>query len=96
VAANRFVLLMSLLLCGCAVAPVQEMSNARQAIAVAERMLVANQAGQDSLLAARAALADAENSLHHYEFHLARDQALKARQLALAAQEAARTAPSYR
>lgn len=78
-----------LLLCGCVAAPVQEMSNARQAIAAAERVVEERHSGATSLAAARAALADAEVSLHHHNFHLARDQALKARQLAVAAQGSA-------
>ena len=82
------------LLAGCTVAPVQEMSNARQAIAAAEHALASRSADNQSLIAARAALADAESSLHHHAFHQARDQAIKAHQLALQAQDTSTTESS--
>lgn len=73
-------------LSACVTAPVQEMSDARQAIAAAERP-GSNTSSATQLVAAHEALARAEQSLHRFEFREARKYAIEARQLALQAQQ---------
>ncbi len=75
-------------LAGCAVAPVQEMSDARQAIEAAA------QAGGDvkatqQMREARTALAQAEVALRNVRYKQARQLAQQARVKAIAAQQAA-------
>ncbi len=74
-----------LLLSACAVAPVQEMSDARQAVDAAV------QAGGDRIAAAqmqaaRAALTQAEVALRNVQYKRARELALQARTSAIEAQ----------
>ena len=69
---------------GCATAPVQEMSDARQAIAAAEEAGAAQHA-PDSLAAARQALAEAERSLQVRSYGSARVQAISAKTKAVEA-----------
>ncbi len=71
-------------LCGCASAPVQEMSDARQAIAAA-RAAGAAQANSPDFYAAEAALARAEQELQAQEYTRARLAALQAKHHAGAA-----------
>jgi hypothetical protein len=75
------------LLAACATAPVQEMSDARQAVSVAERA----QPDSPEAIAARKELAAAEQALRGRQFRKARQYALEARELALKVQ--AGTAP---
>jgi len=75
-----------LLFVSCASAPVQEMSDARQAITAAER------AGADryspvELSQARTALGQAVSQLQENEFSMARDNANRARNRAIKARE---------
>jgi hypothetical protein len=75
-----------LVLCGCAAAPVQEMSNARQAIAAAED---AGAAAEEAVLMdeARALLASAETKLQRQNYIGARIDATNARLKAVEALE---------
>jgi predicted S18 family serine protease len=67
-----------LFMAGCANAPVQEMSNARQAIRAA-RDAGATQAAPETLADAETLLSQAETSLNHHEFRMARHYAVTAR-----------------
>jgi len=80
------IILVAMSLSACVTAPVQEMSDARQAIAVAERP-GSDASSSTQLIAAHEALARAEQSLHRFEFRDARKYAIEARQLALQAQQ---------
>jgi outer membrane murein-binding lipoprotein Lpp len=71
-------------LAGCAGAPVQEMSDARQAIAAA-RAAGATAATSPDFYAAQAAIARAENHLQAQEFTRARLAAMEAKRHAAAA-----------
>jgi arginine exporter protein ArgO len=80
------------LLLGCATAPVQEMSDARQAVAAAV------QAGGEQRLptqmqAARAALSQAEVALRNRQFKQARSHAEQAHAQAIAVQQLINAAP---
>jgi len=78
--------LAALLLYACAAAPVQEMSDARQAIDAAE----AAAAGSDppaELIQGRELLLRAEDSLERGDYGQAREQALNARSAAVTARE---------
>jgi predicted S18 family serine protease len=75
-----------LLLSNCVSAPVQEMSDARQAIQAAKEA-GANSSGQSSLGKAEALLKEAEASLENGEYKKARVTAVKARDEALQAQK---------
>ena len=77
-------LLLLVVVTGCATAPVQEMSDARQAIAAAEEAGAAEHA-PDSLSAARQALAEAERSLQTRSYGVARSQAINAKAKAVEA-----------
>ncbi len=72
------------LLCACAGAPVQEMSDARQALAAAEQSLGDKPATPD-VLKARQYLQAAQNALDAGDYSTAREDARLARQLALRA-----------
>jgi hypothetical protein len=76
------------LLAGCATAPVQEMSDARQALLAAEEAGAADYAG-DTLAHARAYLGRAEQALAAQEFERAREQAELAQAAAREARELA-------
>jgi hypothetical protein len=79
-------------LAGCATSPpVQEMSDARQAIAAAEEAN-AEQLAPDQLQDARRLLADAEAQLRQEAFNLARINAVRARNRATQALTAAQAA----
>ena len=67
-----------LALAGCATAPVQEMSDARQAIAAAEEA-GADRLAPEPLAAARQFLADAEQSLKQRSYSVARSRAISAK-----------------
>jgi hypothetical protein len=77
---------------GCAGAPVQEMSNARQAVRAAEKAGAA-EAAPELLGEARVALRSAESHLRQGEYRTARDEAEQARTKAV---EARRVAESER
>jgi hypothetical protein len=83
-------------LSGCVGAPVQEMSNARQAIRAA-RQAGAEQHAPAILAEAQQLLDQAKGNLQHGEYRAARDQAEQARAKALEArrlaEEATKTPP---
>lgn len=70
----------------CATAPVQEMSDARQAIQVA-KSVGADEHTQSNLVQAKKFLKKAEHALHSGEYKKARVNALAAKQEALQAQQ---------
>ncbi|CAN5118378.1 hypothetical protein BH24PSE2_BH24PSE2_15120 [soil metagenome] len=76
-----------LLLAGCASAPVQEMSDARQAISAAEEA-GADDSAPRTLEEARRLLTDAEAQLQGRRYFAARRNAVQAKAKALAALEA--------
>jgi len=76
---------------GCAGAPVQEMSNARQAVRAAERAGAASYA-PDTLNEARRLLKNAEYNLRHGDYRTARDDAEQARDKAVEARRVAELA----
>ena len=85
-----------LLLCaigevGCAGAPVQEMSNARQAVRAAEKAGAVTLA-PELLAEARQALRDAQSHLRQGEYRTARDEAELARAKAVEARRVAEAA----
>jgi hypothetical protein len=80
---SRCILLAALLtIVGCQTAPVQEMSDARQAIAVAKEAGAADHAAAD-LKAAEEYLTSAERSLGERHYAQARDEAVQAKSRAL-------------
>ena len=82
---RTFLLLVALMLSGCATAPpVQEMSDARQAITAAEDANAARLAPVP-LSDARRFLAQAETQIRNRSFSLARANAVRAKNRALAA-----------
>ena len=81
-------LLGSVYLAGCAGAPVQEMSNARQAVRAAEQA-GAQEKAADQLAAAQALLKQAEGNINRGEYREARDHAVQARVKAIEARQAA-------
>jgi hypothetical protein len=70
----------------CATAPVQEMSDARQAIQVA-RSVGVDELTQSNLVQAKKFLKKAEHALHSGEYKEARVNALAAKQEAMQAQQ---------
>ena len=74
----------ALVLAACAGAPVQEMSDARQAVAVAEQTL-AGKPASSALVSARKFLKAAQSALDAGDYSVAREDARLARQLALRA-----------
>jgi outer membrane murein-binding lipoprotein Lpp len=83
-------------LCGCSSAPVQEMSDARQAIAAA-RTAGATESSSPDFYAAQAAIARAEKHLQAEEYTRARLAAMEAKRhaaAALTAQHADSVAPA--
>ena len=74
----------ALILAACAGAPVQEMSDARQAVAVAEQTLAGKPASPD-LISAHRYLQAAQAALDSGDYSTAREDARLARQLALRA-----------
>lgn len=81
-------LLGGLYLAGCAGAPVQEMSNARQAVRAAEQA-GAQEKAPEQLAAAQALLKQAETNINRGEYREARDHAVQARVKAIEARNAA-------
>ena len=74
----------ALVLVACAGAPVQEMSDARQAVAVAEQTLAGRPTSPD-LVSARQYLQAAQAALDSGDYSVAREDARLARELALRA-----------
>lgn len=87
---NAFAILACFALTACAGAPVQEMSNARQAIRAA-RDAGAERVAADQLTQARVFLERAEASLQSRQYRDARRNAVAARGKAVEALEAAQT-----
>lgn len=87
--------LLCLALSACAGAPVQEMSNARQAIRAAHDA-GAERVAPDQLTEARAYMEDAEKSLQGRKYREARRQAVAARGKAVEALDAAQSAVAVR
>lgn len=85
---GRALLAALLLLAACATAPVQEMSDARQALLAAEDA-GAGEYASDTLANARAYLGRAEQALAAQEYERAREQAELARSAAREARELA-------
>ncbi|HET7369930.1 MAG TPA: DUF4398 domain-containing protein [Gammaproteobacteria bacterium] len=81
--------LLALALTACATAPVQEMSDARQAIAAAKQAGAAQQAPAELAVAARY-LQTAERALQRHDFGEARRSASKAKQAAAGALDVSR------
>jgi hypothetical protein len=81
-------LLGSLYLAGCAGAPVQEMSDARQAVRAAEQA-GAEQKAPEQFTAAQELLKEAEGNINRGEYREAREHAVKARMKAIEARQAA-------
>ena len=77
VALQLLVLFATLVASGCASAPVQEMSNARQTIRAAQDAGAAQYA-PDSLNEAQSLLSQAETALHRHEYRSARRHAEEA------------------
>jgi len=76
------------LVAGCTVAPVQEMSDARQAIMAAQEA-GASATSPDIYFKAKASMGAAELALDVEDYKTARQQAIEARQLAIQARDAA-------
>lgn len=81
-----FVVVILLALSACATAPIQEMSDARQAIQAAKSIGV-DENSQSNLVQAKKFLKKAEKALHVGEFKEARVNALAAKQEAIQAQQ---------
>lgn len=79
------------LIAGCAAAPVQEMSDARQAIEAA-REGGAEQHARHALASADALLKDAQHQLELKHYTAARERAMRAKQRAIDALDKARQA----
>jgi hypothetical protein len=93
VSASWTAVLFAVVLVGCAGAPVQEMSNARQAVRAAERA-GAEAAAPELLEAARQSLRSAEINIRRHEYRVARDEAEQARAHAVEARRVAEAARS--
>lgn len=88
---TRGFLLIAVLLGGCATAPYQQMSDARQAVEAA-RPVVADQPEERARLQeAREILGRAEDHLRAGEYRQARRLAIEARDLAIEARQSARS-----
>ena len=87
-----FTLVATVVASGCAGAPVQEMSNARQTIRAAQDAGAAQYAPQ-SLGEAQGLLSQAETALHRHEYRAARRHAMEAHDKAA---EALHAAEGYR
>jgi len=86
----------TLLLAGCVTAPpVQEMSDARQAISAAEQARP-GRAAADSLADARRFLAEAERQIQQEAYGPARMNAVRAKNRAMTALRSSRTSESAR
>jgi hypothetical protein len=84
-------LLGAMLASGCAGVPVQEMSNARQAIVAAQKA-GAEQYAPEALAEAQQLLKSAKANLNQGEYRTARDQAEQSREKAIEARRAAELA----
>jgi len=82
-----FLMVISLLVVSCASAPVQEMSDARQAIQAAKEAGVPSE--QPNLMKAEALLKDAESALQELDYKKAKHTAKQARNEAVQAQKSA-------
>jgi hypothetical protein len=78
-------------LTGCVGAPVQEMSNARQAVRAAEKA-GASKYAPELLTEAQSLLKSAETNLRHREYRVAREEAEQARSKAIEARRVVETA----
>ncbi len=89
---RALIILLTLIVASCAVAPpVQEMSDARQAIAAAEDS-DAERLAPEPLTEARLLLEQAETQLRSRYYNLARTNAIRARSRAVEALQASQTA----
>lgn len=88
---RQAVAIVLLCLAGCVAAPVQEMSDARQAVRAAQSAGAAERAPQE-LGTAQDYIAQAEAHLERRAYRPARDAALEARRLAIRALELSRAA----
>jgi len=88
---RRAVAIGLLCLAGCAAAPVQEMSDARQAVRAAQAAGAAERAPQE-LGAAQDLVGQAEAYLEQHAYRPARDAAIEARRLAIRALDVSRAA----
>jgi len=79
--------LVLLFVAGCASAPVQEMSDARQAIQAAKENNASNVSTQENLVRAETLLKEAESALENGEYKKARLTATEARNEAIKAQQ---------
>ena len=86
-----WLLALAALAAGCVGAPVQEMSNARQAVRAAEHAGAAT-AAPDLMNEAKSLLKDAEANLRLREYRTARDEAEQARSKAVEARRVAEAA----
>ena len=86
---RSLVLLLMLVVAGCAAAPIQEMSDARQAIAAAE----AAEAVSEPLTDAQRLLSEAEAQIRSGLWGMARANAIRARDLAVNALNAIQADP---
>lgn len=91
---NVLVVILLLILGGCAAAPVQEMSDARQAIQAAKSVGV-DENTQSNLVKAQQYLHKAEQALEVGEYSEARHNAIAARQQAMEAQQFANLRTDY-
>lgn len=85
---KSFFLVLVLLLAACTGMPVQEMSNARQAVEAARKAGADTRAPKD-LESAEVLLKDAEKALEDGDYSLAKDNARAARDQAVTAQDKA-------
>jgi Tfp pilus assembly protein PilX len=85
---KSFLLVLVLLMAACTGMPVQEMSNARQAVEAARKAGADTRATKD-LESAEALLKDAEKALEEGDYSLAKDNAKAARDQAVTAQDKA-------
>jgi len=89
-----WLLWLALLTAGCAGAPVQEMSDARQAVRAAEQAGAAT-AAPDLMAEAKRLLKDAETHLRDGEYRTARDEAELSRTKAVEARRVAEEATAH-
>jgi hypothetical protein len=87
-ALNLCISVAAVVVSGCASAPVQEMSNARQTVRAAQDADAAKYA-PESLLKAQTLLSQAEAALHRHEYRSARRHAMEAHENAAEALHAA-------
>lgn len=88
---RKTVAIVLLCLAGCVAAPVQEMSDARQAVRAAQAAGAAERAPQE-LGAAQDYVSQAETHLEQHAYRSARTAAIEARRMAIRALEMSRAA----